>query len=124
MTDLHRAAVVRESRLFRAMGMLGLTLFASVAGAVELSTVANIDVMSSYPQAKVVSSREQPALERTYPMDGIRRISGRVITRKRIIATRQMSAITNQLPETHCGIQSFDNASNQLIEDAAELLLW
>ncbi|WP_425326741.1 DUF4892 domain-containing protein [Pseudomonas saudiphocaensis] len=124
MTDLHRAAVVRESRLFRAMGMLGLTLFASVAGAVELSTVANIDVMSSYPQAQVVSSREQPALERTYPMDGIRRISGRVRTSNPIIATGQLSAVTYQLPETHTGIEAFDNARNQLIEAGAELLFW
>lgn len=124
MTDFHRATVVREPRLFRAIGMLGLTLFASVASAAELSSVANIDVMSDYPHAKVVSTREQSTLERTYPLDAIRRISGRLRTSNPIIATGQMSAVTYQLPETHTGIEAFDTARNQLSETGAELLFW
>ena len=113
MIDFHRAAVVRERRLFRATGVLGLALLAGVAGAAEHSSVA-----------KVVSSREQSTLERTYPMDGIRRISGRLRTSNPIVATGQLSAVTYQLPESHTGIEAFDTARNQLIEAGAELLFW
>lgn len=124
MTDLYRGAAVRERRLSRAIGVLGLTLFAGVAGAMPASDDTAIDVLSSYPQAKVVSTREQPMLERTYPLDGIRRISGRLRTSNPIIASGQLSAVTYELPEIHRGIEAFDTARNQLIEAGAELLFW
>lgn len=124
MTDLHRAAVVRECRLSRAIGILGLTLFAGVASAADLSGSTDIDVLSSYPQAKAVSVREQPMLERTYPLDAIRRISGRLRMSDQIIASGQLKATTYQLPEVHTGIEAFETTRNQLIETGAELLFW
>ena len=124
MTDLHGAAVVRESRLSRTIGILGLTLLAGMASAAEPSAGSGVDVMADYPQARVVSSREQQTLERTYPLDGVRRISGRLRTSNPIIATGQLSTTTYQLPETNTGIEAFGTVRNQLIEAGAELLYW
>ncbi|WP_423835553.1 DUF4892 domain-containing protein [Stutzerimonas stutzeri] len=124
MIDFHRAAMVRECRLYRAIGILGLTLFVDVANAADLSASRGVGVLANYPQAKIVSAREQPTVERSYPLDAIRRISGRLRVSDQISATGQLAAITYQLPETHTGIEAFETTRNQLIETGAELLFW
>ncbi len=124
MTDLHRATAVRDYRLSRAIGILGLTLFAGMASAADLSGHNGIETLASYPQAKTVFSKEQPRVERTYPLDAIRRISGRLRMSDQITAAGQLASITYQLPETHTGIEAFETTRTQLIEDGAELLYW
>lgn len=124
MIDFPRAATYKECRLSRAIGILGLALFAGAASAADVSGSRDIEALSRYPQAQIVSFREQATLERTYPLDAIRRISGRLRMSAQISAVGQLTAVTYELPDGHRGIEAFEQTRNQLIETGGELLFW
>jgi len=101
---------------------LGLT--AGLAQAADVPGSQDFDALPRYPQAQIVAFKDRAVLERTYPLDSIRRISGRLRMSDQVSAAGQLTAITYQLPSVHSGIEAFERARSQLLEEGAELLFW
>jgi hypothetical protein len=102
-----------------------LALFATAASAADFPGSRDFDSLARYPQAQIVGFKEkQQVPERTYPLDSIRRISGRLRMGNQVSASGQLTAVTYQLPEMHTGIEAFEQARNRLLEEGAELLFW
>jgi hypothetical protein len=108
----------------RGVWIAGMAMLASAASAADLPGSRDFDSLARYPQAQIVAFKEQQVLERTYPLDSIRRISGRLRMSAQVSASGQLTAVTYQLPEVHTGIEAFERSRSQLLEDGAELLFW
>lgn len=108
----------------RAAWIFALGSFASSVSAADLPGSRDFDSLPRYPQAQIVAFKEQQVLERTYPLDSIRRISGRLRMSDQISASGQLTAVTYLLPEVHTGIEAFERSRNRLLENGAELLFW
>lgn len=101
-----------------------LIMMAELTSAADVPGSQDFDALPRYPQAEIVAFKNRPVIERTYPLDSIRRISGRLRMSDRISVPGQLTAITYQLPSVHTGIEAFERARNQLLEQGAELLFW
>lgn len=112
------------SAVKRVAWALALGAFASVANAADLPGSRDFDALPRYPQAQIVAFKEQQVLERTYPLDSIRRISGRLRMNDQVTASGQLTAVTYLLPAVHTGIEAFERARNSLLASGAELLFW
>lgn len=108
----------------RSVWIAVLAVLAHTASAADVPGSRDFDSLGRYPQAQIVAFKEQQVLERTYPLDSIRRISGRLRMSDQISASGQLTAVTYQLPEVHTGIEAFERARNRLLQDGAELLFW
>ncbi|MCQ4308377.1 DUF4892 domain-containing protein [Pseudomonas stutzeri] len=108
----------------RAAWIFTLGAFAGVVSAADLPGSRDFDSLPRYPQAQIVAFKEQPVLERTYPLDSIRRISGRLRMSEQVMASGHLTAVTYLLPAVHTGIEAFERARNSLLESGAELLFW
>lgn len=101
-----------------------VALFACMASAADLPGSRDFDELPRYPQARIVAFKDQQVPERTYPLDSIRRISGRLRMSDQISASGHLTAVTYLLPEVHTGIEAFEQARNRLLDEGAELLFW
>jgi len=101
-----------------------LTLLSCVASAADLPGSADLDELIRFPQAQIVGFKQENEVERIYPLDSIRRISGKLRMSHQINASGDLLAITYQLPDHHTGIEAFSQAREQLIEQDAQLLYW
>ncbi|MCG6542551.1 DUF4892 domain-containing protein [Pseudomonas sp. KSR10] len=108
----------------RSVWTVALAMLAHTASAADVPGSRDFDSLERYPQAQIVAFKEQQVLERTYPLDSIRRISGRLRMSDQVSASGQLTAATYQLPEVHTGIEAFERARNRLLQDGAELLFW
>lgn len=108
----------------RAIGLTALMVASAAVNAADVPGSRDFDSLSRYPQSEIVAFKEGPVLERTYPLDSIRRISGQVRTSDQISASGQLTAVTYQLPAVHTGIEAFERTRNSLLEEGAELLFW
>ncbi|NKQ10710.1 DUF4892 domain-containing protein [Pseudomonas sp. SST3] len=108
----------------RAVWIATLVMLANAASAADLPGSRDFDSLPRYPQSRIVAFKEQQVLERTYPLDSIRRISGRLRMSDQISASGQLTAVTYLLPEVHTGIEAFERARSRLLENGAELLFW
>lgn len=124
MTDLNRAAASGRGGILRITGMLGFVLFAVSAGAADVPGSRDLDVLTRYPQSQIISFREQQGVERIYPMDGLRRISGRLRMSEQVSAAGELAAITYQLPAAHSGIAALERSRGELIAQGGDLLFW
>lgn len=97
---------------------------ASAAGAADVPNSRDFDSLPRYPQARIVAFKDQRVQERAYPLDSIRRISGRLRMSEQVSASGELIAAIYLLPESHTGIEAFERARNRLLEDGAELLFW
>ena len=109
---------------WRAFGLAATVVASATAGAADLPGSRDFESLARYPQAEIVAFKEEQVLERTYPMDSIRRISNQVRTSSQISAGGQLTAITYRLPAVHSGIEAFERSREQLLKDGAELLFW
>ncbi len=105
------------------MAALGL-IFGAAASAADVPASADLATLPRYPQARIVDYRQEAVPERIYPRDSVRRISGRLRMAAQAAASGQLTTITYRLPETHAGIEAFDQARVKLLEEGAELLYW
>lgn len=108
----------------RGVWITGLALLASTANAADFPGSSDFDALPRYPQSEIVAFKEEKVLERTYPLDSIRRISGRLRMADQVRAGGQLTAVTYQLPAVHTGIEAFERARSRLLDDGAELLFW
>ncbi len=112
------------SRLPRVLSVGVLVLLTRAAGAADVTGSEDFVELPRYPQAEIVAFKSQPVHERIYPLDSIRRISGRLRMSAQISAAGALTAITYRLPDSHTGIEAFEGARNHLLEQGAELLFW
>jgi hypothetical protein len=108
----------------RSIWIAALIMAANAASAADLPGSRDFDSLPRYPQSEIVGFKEGQVLERTYPLDSIRRISGRVRMSDQISASGRLTAVTYLLPTVHTGIEAFERARNRLLDDGAELLFW
>ncbi|WP_404436418.1 DUF4892 domain-containing protein [Stutzerimonas chloritidismutans] len=108
----------------RLLGIAMLAMLGNASLAADLPGSRDFDSLPRYPQSRIVAFKEQQVLERTYPLDSIRRISGRLRMSDQISASGQLTAVTYLLPEVHTGIEAFERARNRLLDGGAELLFW
>jgi len=104
--------------------MLGFVLFAVSAGAADVPGSRDPQMLTRYPQAQIISFREQDGVERIYPMDGLRRISGRLRMSDQVSADGALTAITYQLPASHGGLEALERSRGELIAKGGDLLFW
>lgn len=108
----------------RTLGLAVLVVTSTFAGAADLPGSKDFEMLPRYPQAEIVAFKEGQVLERTYPLDSIRRISGQVRMSNQISANGQLTSVTYQLPPVHSGIEAFERSRSHLLEGGAELLFW
>ena len=108
----------------RGAWIAALALTASLSNAADVPGSSDIDAVPRYPQAEIAVFKDRPVVERTYPLDSIRRISGRLRMSDQISAPGHLTAVTYQLPSVHTGIEAFERARSNLLEQGAELLFW
>ena len=108
----------------RSAWIAGLTLLACAANAADLQGSADLEQLERYPQAKIIAFKQESDVERIYPLDSIRKISGRLRMSDQVTARGDLVAITYELPAHHSGIEAFSQARLQLVEQGAHLLYW
>lgn len=108
----------------RSAWIAGLTLLACAAGAADMPGSADLEELERFPQAKIIAYKQESNVERIYPLDSIRKISGRVRMSEQVTARGDLVAITYQLPDHHSGIEAFSQARLRLVEQGAHLLYW
>jgi len=108
----------------RSAWIAGLTLLGCVASAADLPGSTDLEGLTRFPQAQIVGFKQDSDVERIYPLDSIRRISGKLRMSDQVNATGDLLAITYQLPDHHSGIEAFSQAREQLVEQGAQLLYW
>lgn len=101
-----------------------LATLTSLVQAADVADSRDFDELPRYPQAQIAVFKEQPTLERTYPLDSIRRISGRLRMSDQVSAPGELTAVTYLLPGAHSGIEAFERARSHLLDEGAELLFW
>lgn len=110
--------------MMRWAGVAALLLAGGPLSAADVPGSADLDMLPRYPQAEIVDFRQAPVGERIYPLDSIRRISGKLRMASQISVAGQLTAITYRLPETHGGVEAFDQARHAVLDEGAELLFW
>lgn len=123
----HRASATLSGRIARparGVRIVALAMFASVASAADLPGSWDLEALPRYPQAQIVGFKDERVPERIYPLDSIRRISGRLRMSSQISSGGQLTAITYRLPDVHTGIDAFERARNRLMDEGAEMLFW
>lgn len=108
----------------RSAWIAGLTLTASLSWAADMPGSQDLELLPRYPQAQIVDFRQEAVNERIYPLDSVRRISGRLRMADQVSAAGGLTAITYLLPTHHSGIEAFTQAREVLLERDAELLFW
>ncbi|HCL75743.1 MAG TPA: DUF4892 domain-containing protein, partial [Pseudomonas sp.] len=101
-----------------------MTLLGCAASAADLPGSADLEGLARFPQAQIVGFKQNSDVERIYPLDSIRRISGKLRMSDQVNATGDLLAITYQLPDHHSGIEAFSQARKQLVKQGAQLLYW
>lgn len=112
------------STFVRVVCIAALTTLTGLAQAADAPGSRDFDELPRYPQAEITVFKEQQTLERTYPLDSIRRISGRLRMSDQVSASGDLTAVTYSLPSAHSGIEAFERARTQLLDEGAELLFW
>lgn len=102
----------------------GLLLAAFGCGAADLPGSADLPFLTRFPEARILDYAQRSATERLYPLDGLRRISGRLRMDGQVVADGALTAITYRLPDHHSGLEAFTLARRQLLADEAQLLFW
>ena len=108
----------------RGLVAIAALLFGVGASAADVTGSADLQVLPRYPQARIIDYRQEPVLERAYPQDSVRRISGRLRIAQQVVSSGQLTAITYRLPDSHSGIEAFEQARRHLLEQGGELLYW
>ncbi|MCQ4319089.1 DUF4892 domain-containing protein [Stutzerimonas stutzeri] len=108
----------------RVRWITALILAISTTAAADLPGSRDFDVLPRYPQSEIVGFKERDVLDRTYPLDSIRRISGRLRMSDQITASGHLTAVTYLLPDVHTGIEAFERGRHRLLNEGAELLFW
>ncbi|MCF7203474.1 DUF4892 domain-containing protein [Pseudomonas oligotrophica] len=108
----------------RGLVAIAALLFGVGASAADVTGSADLQVLPRYPQARIIDYRQEPVLERVYPQDSVRRISGRLRIAQQVVSSGQLTAITYRLPDSHSGIEAFEQARRHLLEQGGELLYW
>ncbi|HJE28435.1 MAG TPA: DUF4892 domain-containing protein, partial [Pseudomonas nitrititolerans] len=108
----------------RSAWIAGLTLLGCIAHAADLPGSTDLEGLTRFPQAQIVGFKQDSDVERIYPLDSIRRISGKLRMSDQVNATGDLLAITYQLPDHHSGVEAFSQARAQLVEQGAQLLYW
>lgn len=108
----------------RGLLTVALGLVAQLVVAADAPGSRDFEWLPRYPQAQIAGFNEQHVLERIYPLDSIRRISGRLRMSGQISAAGELTAVTYLLPESHTGIEAFERARNRVLEEGGELLFW
>lgn len=111
-------------KAMRWTGLLGLLLTGTPLLAADVAGSADLAVLARYPQAEIVDYRQAPVSERIYPLDSIRRISGKLRMASQVSAAGQLTVVTYQLPDTHSGIEAFTQSRHAVLDGGAELLFW
>ena len=108
----------------RSAWIAGLTLRASLSWAADTPGSEDLELLPRYPQAQIVDFQQTAVNERIYPLDSVRRISGRLRMAEQVSASGGLTSITYLLPDNHSGIDAFSEARKALLEQDAELLFW
>jgi len=103
---------------------VALLVLAQFAAAADAPGSRDFDWLPRYPQAQIAAFNEQHVPERIYPLDSIRRISGRLRMSGQVSAGGELTAITYLLPENHTEIEAFERARSRIVEEGGELLFW
>ncbi|MCJ0973369.1 DUF4892 domain-containing protein [Pseudomonas sp. PS1] len=101
-----------------------LALFSMATLAADVPGSTDFEALPRYPQAEIVGFKEQQVVERTYPLDSIRRISGRLRMADQVSAPGELTAVTYLLPSVHTGIEAFEKSRRDLLAAGGELLYW
>lgn len=108
----------------RVAWIAGLTLIATFSSAADVPGSEDLERLPRYPQAQIVDFQQTTVSERIYPLDSVRRISGRLRMAEQVSVAGGLTSITYLLPEHHGGIEAFSEARKALLEQDAELLFW
>lgn len=108
----------------RSAWIAGLTLLSCAVSAADLPGSTDLEGLTRFPQAQIVGFKQESDVERIYPLDSIRRISGKLRMSDQVNASGNLLAITYELPDHHTGIEAFNQARAQLFEQDAQLLYW
>ena len=96
----------------------------SVIGALWLSILTAQAAVPVPEDATATGEVVQEAVERRYPMDGLRRISGRLRMDAKVETLGRLEAVTYRLSDRQTGLEAFTNAREHLLDEGAELLFW
>lgn len=108
----------------RSAWIAALALLGCAASAADLPGSSDLEELTRFPQAQIVGFKQEGDVDRLYPLDSVRRISGKLRMSAQVNATGDLVAITYELPDHHSGIEAFDQARGQLVEQGAHLLYW
>lgn len=104
--------------------ILCLIPFVSPLLAAEPAGSQDLDVLPRFPRAEIVDYQDVPSLERRYPQDGLRRISGRLRASAEVLTEGRLRALTYRLPDEHSPREALDAAREHLLGQGAQLLFW
>ncbi len=108
----------------RVISIAALVFAVSAAYAADPPGSRDFEILPRYPQSEIVAFKERDVLDRTYPLDSIRRISGRLRMSDQVTASGHLTAVTYRLPDVHTGIEAFERSRSRLLREGAELLFW
>jgi|SRR5690606_33122311 len=92
-------------------------LAADVAGSEDLQSLPR------FPRAQIVDFLDQPVVEKRYPQDSLRRISGQ-LRAVEVLAEGRLRALTYRLPDEHSPREALTAAREHLQGQGAQLLFW
>lgn len=101
-----------------------LSLCPSILMAADVSGSQDLEVLKRFPRAEIVDYRDRADMERRYPQDGLRRISGQLRPSREVLAEGRLRALTYRLPDGHTPGEALTAAREQLMAQGAELLFW
>lgn len=108
----------------RSAWIAGLALTSSLTWAADTPGSEDLELLPRYPQAQIIDFQQTAVSERIYPLDSVRRISGRLRMAEQVSASGGLTSITYLLPDNHSGIEAFSEARKSLLDKDAELLFW
>ena len=85
---------------------------------------AVISEVSAYPLSQIEHVSRAQQGERLYPMDGVRRIGGRLRMDDSLVVDGLWERITYRLPSHHRGVDAFEKARKELQSQQGQLLFW
>ena len=100
-----------------------LSLVCAPLLAAEPAGSQDLEVLPRLARSVIVDYRDNPAAERRYPQDSLRRISGQLVAREVLVEGR-LRALTYQLPEEHGPREALQIARQHLQAQGAPLLFW
>lgn len=84
----------------------------------------DLDILPRPANATVIAVGDDERVERIYPLDAVRRISGRLRYDAELMVAGRLRTLTYELPALHDAIQVFDHAREYLQSIDAQLLYW